>query len=193
MKFALLIGALLSGLAVTMLALAQASPDAALDALHKAGADANSAAFESLLAQDVVFLGVDGDARLEGQSARDFLSEHLMQGNAWAYRSIERETRLSPDGSVAWFDETLQHDQLGRGRGTGVLIRGSEGWKVAQYSLIVPLPGGAVSISGASGTQAVTAPGAANSPDATVVQPTGTQEKKRCMMTSHKTNTRAEC
>jgi len=192
MKFASLIGALLWGLALTMLAVAQASPDAALDALHKAGADANSEAFEALLAQDVVFLGVDGAARLEGPSARDFFSEHLMQGNAWAYRSIERETRLSTDGSVAWFDETLQHDQLGRGRGTGVLIRSSEGWKLAQYNLIVPLPGGAVSISGASGTQALIAPDAANSPGATSVQPTGTQ-KKRCMMTSHKTNTRAEC
>jgi len=193
MKFALLIGALFSGLAATMLALAQASPDAALDALHKAGAGANSAAFESLLAQDVVFIGVAGAARLEGQSARDFFSEHLVQGNAWAYRSTERETRLSADGSVAWFDEALEHDQLGRGRGAGVLIRSSEGWKLAQYNLIVPLPGGAGSTSGVSGTQAITAPGAANGPGQTGVQPTGIQEKKRCMMTSHKTNTRAEC
>ena len=38
MKFASLIGALFWGLAVTMLALAQASPDATLEALHKAGA-----------------------------------------------------------------------------------------------------------------------------------------------------------
>ena len=192
MKFASLIGTLLCSLAVTALAVAQASPDATLDALHKAGADANPAAFESLLAQDVVFLGVDGAARLEGQSAREFFDEHLMQGNAWAYRSSARETRLSPDGSVAWFDETLQHDQLGRGRGTGVLIRSSEGWKVAQYNLIVPLPGDAGSTSGALGTQAITAPDAANSPGATGAQPTGTHEKK-CMMTSHKTNTRAEC
>ena len=192
MKFASSIGVLLAGLAATMLALAQASPDATLDALHKAGAGANPAAFQSLLAQDVVFLGVAGATRLEGQSARDYFSEHLMLGKAWAYRSTGRETRLSPDGSVAWFDETLQHDQLGRGRGTGVLIRSSEGWKLAQYNLIVPLPGDAVSISGASGTQALIAPDAANSPGATSVQPTGTQ-KKRCMMTSHKTNTRAEC
>jgi hypothetical protein len=193
MKFTLLIGALLSGLAVSMLALAQASPDAALNALHEAGADANSAAFESLLTQDVVFLGVGGAARLEGPSARDFFREHLMQGNAWAYRSIERQTRLSPDGTVAWFDETLQHDQMGRGRGTGVLIRSSEGWKLAQYNLIVPLPGAEVSMSGASGTQAITAPDAANNSGATGVQPTSAQEKKRCMVTSHKTNTRAEC
>ena len=136
---------------------------------------------------------MDGAARLEGQSAREFFDEHLMQGNAWAYRSSARETRLSPDGSMAWFDETLEHDQLGRGRGTGVLIRSREGWKLAQYNLIIPLPGGAGSTSGVSGTQAITAPGAANGPGQTGVQPTGAQEKKRCMMTSHKTNTRADC
>jgi len=173
MKFASSIGVLLAGLAVTTLAVAQTSPDATLDALHKAGADANPAVFEALLAPDVVFLGVDGAPRLEGQSARDFFSKHLMQGSAWVYRSSERETRLSPDGSVAWFDETLQHDQLGRGRGTGVLIRSREGWKLAQYNLIVPLPGGAVSTAD--------------------MQPIVTQQKKRCTMTSHKTNSRAEC
>jgi len=193
MKFASLIGALVLGLAVTTLAVAQTSPDATLDALHKAGADANPAAFESLLAQDVVFLGVGGAARLEGQSARDFFREHLKHGNAWAYRSSGRETRLSTDGSVAWFDETLQHDQLGRGRGAGVLIRSSEGWKIAQYNFIVPLPGGEGSTSGTSGTEAITAPGSPNSAGATGVQPTGTQQKERCMMTRHKTNTRADC
>ena len=44
MKLASLMGALLWGFAVTMLAVAQATPDTALDALHKAGADANPAA-----------------------------------------------------------------------------------------------------------------------------------------------------
>jgi SnoaL-like domain len=173
MKFASLIGALLWGFAVTTLAVAQASPDATLDALHQAGVDANPAAFTALLAQDVVFLGVDGAARLEGPSAREFFGEHLLQANTWTYRSSDRDMRLSPDGSVAWFDETLEHDQLGRGRGTGVLIRSSGGWKLAQYNLSVPRPGGAGSAAG--------------------VQPADAQQKKRCMITSHKTNTRADC
>jgi hypothetical protein len=181
MKFVSMVAALLFGLSVTLLALAEASPDTALDALHQAGADANAAAFEALLAEDVVFLGVGSAGRLEGQAARAYFSEYLAQGNAWAYRSSLRETRVSADGSVAWFDETLEHGQLGLGRGTGVLVRSGEGWKVAQYNLTVPVSGGAA------------APGVLNGSGAAGVQPAEVQEKKRCMMTSHKTNTRAKC
>jgi hypothetical protein len=181
MKFVSMVGALLFGLSVTLMAHADATPDATLDALHKAGAEANAVAFEALLAEDVVFLGVGGAGRLEGQAARAYFSEYLAQGSVWAYSSSLRETRVSADGSVAWFDETLEHGQLGLGRATGVLVRSAEGWKVAQYNLTVPVSGGAA------------APGAVNSSGAAGVQPTAVPEKKRCMMTSHKTNTRAKC
>lgn len=191
MKFVLLVGALLFGLSVTLLALADATPDAALDALHKAGADADAAAFESLLAEDVVFLGVGGAGRLEGQAAREYFSAHLAQGDAWAYSSGLRETQVSADGNVAWFDETLEHDQLGGGRGTGVLIRSGTGWKVAQYNLTVPLPGAAAVSAG--GVVIPASSGATASPGAAAAQPTATEEKQRCRMTSFKTNTRANC
>lgn len=181
MKYVSMVGALLFGLSVTLLALADATPDAALDALHQAGADANAAAFEALLAEDVVFLGVGGTGRLEGQAARAYFSEYLTQGNAWAYSSSLRETRVSADGSVAWFDEMLEHGQLGPGRATGVLVRSGEGWKVAQYNLTVPVSGGA------------TLPGAVNSSGAAAVQPVELQEKERCKKARHKTNTRAKC
>ena len=193
MKISSLICGLLLALASSTLVLAQASPEAALDALHKAGADANQAAFTALLAQDVVFLGMDGANRLEGPAVRDFVRENFAHGNAWTYRSSQRETRLSTDGTVAWFDESLEHDQLGRGRGTGVLIRNSEGWKVAQYNLTFPLPNGAMPTAGALGTPAITSPGAAHSPGPADTQATEKQEKPRCRMTSFKTNTQASC
>jgi hypothetical protein len=181
MKFVSMVGVLLLVLSVTLRALADTTPDAALDALHKAGADANAAVFEALLAQDVVFLGVGGAGRLKGQAARAYFNEYLAQGNAWAYSSSLRETRVSADGSVAWFDETLEHGQLGLGRATGVLVRSGEGWKVAQYNLTVPVAGGAV------------APGAVSGAGEAGVQSVEVQEKERCKMTRHKTNTRAKC
>jgi hypothetical protein len=193
MKFVSMVGALLFGLSVTLLAQADATPDAALDALHKAGADANAAAFEALLAQDVVFLGVGGAGRLEGPAARAYFSEYLAQGNAWAYSSSLRETRVSADGSVAWFDETLEHGQLGLGRATGVLVRSGEGWKIAQYNLTVPVAGGAVATSAGSGSQAGASTGVVTGSSAAEQQPAQAQEKKRCRMTSFKTNTRAKC
>ncbi len=191
MNISSLICGLLLGLAGSAQVLAQASPEAALDALHKAGADANPTVFTALLAEDVVFLGMDAANRLEGQAVRNFVTDSFAKGNAWTFRSGQRETRLSNDGTVAWFDESLAHDQLGHGRGTGVLIRMGEGWKVAQYNLTVPLPNAAVATSGSGGAQAVIPAGTATNP-APAIAP-ATQEKKRCMMTSFKTNTRADC
>jgi hypothetical protein len=193
MKFVSMVGALLFGLSVTLLALADATPDSTLDALHKAGSDANTAAFEALLADDVVFLGMGGAGRLEGQAARAYFSEYLAQGNGWAYSSSLRETRVSADGSVAWFDETLEHGQLGLGRATGVLVRSGDGWKVAQYNLTVPVSGGAAAASAGSGSQAGASTGVVTGSSAAEEQPAQTQEKKRCRMTSFKTNTRAKC
>ena len=47
---------------------------------------------------------------------------------------------LSPDGSMAWFDEKLEHETYGRVRGTGVLRRTDEVWKLVHYSLSFPIP-----------------------------------------------------
>jgi hypothetical protein len=193
MKISFLICGLLLILAGSAQLFAQASPETTLDALHKAGADANPTAFTALLAQDVVFLGMDGANRLEGQAVRNFVTGNFAKGNAWTYRSGQRETRLSNDGSVAWFDESLEHDQLGHGRGTGVLIRINEEWKVAQYNLTVPQPNGTASTTGALGTQTISSPGAANDAGPADTQATGAKEKPRCKMTSFKTNTRADC
>jgi ketosteroid isomerase-like protein len=190
MKFVSIVGALLFGLSVTLRALADATPDAALDALHKAGADANAAAFEALLSEDVVFLGVGGAGRLEGQAARAYFSELMAQGNAWVYSSSLRETRVSDDGSVAWFDETLEHGQLGLGRATGVLVRSGEGWKVAQYNLTVPVSSGATPAAVGVSSPAGAASDAVNTSGA---PPAQVEDKKRCLMNRHKTNAPAKC
>jgi len=140
MKIISRLGAVWCALLVSMLAHAQTSPDAALNALHEAGADANQPAFVALLTNDVVFFGMDGSARLEGESVRDFVSERFYRGDEWAYRSSDRAVRLSTDGAVAWFDESLMGGELRSARGTGVLIREGESWKIAQYNLTQVTP-----------------------------------------------------
>ena len=170
-------GTLILGLLFTLRAFAEGSPEAALDSLHRAGAAANPVEFIGMLAPEAVFLGVDGSARLQGQSLRDYVSESFASGNAWDYSSSEREMRLSSDGAIAWFDECLQHHQRGSGRGTGVLIYSGGAWKIAQYNLTIPLPGAAVSGAQSSGPPAVTeAP-----------------QKPECRKIRHKTNKQASC
>ena len=42
--------------------------------------------------------------------------------------------------AVAWFDEALDTPNLGPARGSGVLVRTAETWKIAHYDLSVPIP-----------------------------------------------------
>lgn len=185
MKTTATIGALLLGLVIAAQATAGTSPAATLDAFYKAGAGANESAFIAQLAEDAVLLGVDGGARLQGQSLRDYVSASfgsgsVTNGDTWAYHSSDRQIRLSADGSVAWFDEALQHEQFGTGRASGVLIANGGNWKIAQYNLTLPLPGAAVaSPAGVSGA-ANTAPAAA-------------PQKPQCQQLRHKTNKKSSC
>ncbi len=137
--------------------------------------------------EDAVFLGVDGGARLQGQSLRDYVSKSLgsesaSNGNTWGYYSSDRQIRLSADGTVAWFDESLQHEQLGAGRASGVLVESGGNWKIAQYNRIASLPGVAVvaPIGGAGAAASNTVPAAA-------------PQKPECKQLRHKTNKKGSC
>jgi SnoaL-like domain len=53
---------------------------------------------------------------------------------------VRRAITLSDDGTVAWFDEDLATPNLGPSRGSGVLVKGSAGWRIAQYNLAIVIP-----------------------------------------------------
>ncbi len=41
---------------------------------------------------------------------------------------------------MAWFDEALDTPNMGPCRGSGVLVRAGDTWRIAQYNLSVPIP-----------------------------------------------------
>lgn len=114
--------------------------DSALDAFHAAAADADFAAYTALMTADIVFLGTDAGERWQGDAFRDFARPHFESGVGWTYLPEQRSVLLSEDGRTAWFDELLQHEKLGRCRGSGVMLLRDGEWKVAQYNLSVPVP-----------------------------------------------------
>jgi ketosteroid isomerase-like protein len=123
---------------------AQAQPERgvnlALDAFHAAAADADFAAYSALMTADIVFLGTDASERWQGDAFRDFARPHFESGAGWTYLPEQRSVLLSADGRTAWFDELLQHEKLGRCRGSGVMLLVDGEWKVAQYNLSLPVP-----------------------------------------------------
>jgi len=111
-----------------------------LDSYHKAAADAEWGAYFDLMSDDGIFIGTDARERWNKLEFRQYSSG----SNGWVYTSRERNINIAPDGQTAWFDEALLSQSYGSSRGTGVLIRVVQDWKISQYHLTLPIPNGMV-------------------------------------------------
>ena len=135
----------LAAAVVALAAPAAAQPDdpaATLDALHAAASRADGEAYFRLFTPDAVFLGTDVSERWTLPQFRAYAAPVFAQGRGWTYRPRSRTVTLAPGECrcIAWFDEVLDSESYGTSRGTGVLVRGEGGWKVAQYALTFPIP-----------------------------------------------------
>jgi SnoaL-like domain len=111
-----------------------------LDDFHAAAAEANEERYLARWSPAGVFLGTDPDDRWAGDTFTDFVHASFSRGRGWTYVVESRSVDVAEDGRTAWFDERLLNDSYGVCRGTGVLQRRDDGWKIEQYSLSVPIP-----------------------------------------------------
>ena len=114
-----------------------------LDAFHAAAAAADEEAYFALFAREGVFLGTDASERWSVPAFRAYVHPHFSVGRGWTYVPRRRHVSFSAGNDVAWFDELLDHEKYGELRGTGVLLRENERWKVAQYNLTFMVPNAA--------------------------------------------------
>jgi ketosteroid isomerase-like protein len=120
--------------------IAAATPAEALDAFHAAAAAADGDAYFEVLTEDVIVIGTDPGERWDRAAFRAFCEPYFSRGIGWTYVAVERNVSLAPDGTHAWFDESLDNASYGRCRGTGVLRRTPGGWRIAQYCYTIPIP-----------------------------------------------------
>lgn len=112
-----------------------------LDAWHDAAARADENAYFAHFADaDSIFMGTDATERWTATEFRAWAKPYFDRGRAWAFKVVERHTYLSPDESIAWFDEVLDTPNMGPCRGSGVAVRRDGVWKVAHYNLTLPVP-----------------------------------------------------
>jgi hypothetical protein len=113
-----------------------------LDAFHQAESKADGKAYFDLFAPDAVFIGTDASERWPIEAFRAYAMERFQQGKGWTYKPRERHVTLAqiPCQCIAWFDELLDNAKYGTSRGTGVLTRTDQGWKIEQYALTFPIP-----------------------------------------------------
>lgn len=111
-----------------------------LDGYHLAAANGEWDTYFDLMSEDGVFIGTDARERWGKLEFRQYSSG----SNGWVYTPQQRNINITPDGQSAWFDEALLSQSYGTSRGTGVLIRTAQGWKISQYHLTLPIPNGMV-------------------------------------------------
>jgi len=111
-----------------------------LDAWHAAAARAEEEVYFAYFTPDAVFLGTDPAERWTRDEFRQWAHPRFATGTAWTMTATKRRISLSADGKVAWFDEDVLSKGLGPVRGSGVLVRVGDTWKIAQYNLSVPIP-----------------------------------------------------
>ncbi|PKI14027.1 nuclear transport factor 2 family protein [Colwellia sp. 12G3] len=113
-----------------------------LNSFHQAAADAQAKPYFDLFSEEAIFLGTDASERWSKEEFKAFVVPYFSKGTGWLYTPTERNISLVKEGQVAFFDELLFSESYGTCRGSGVLIKTKQGWKISQYNLSIPMPNG---------------------------------------------------
>lgn len=110
-----------------------------LDNWHKAAANANFKEYFDVLSDDAIYIGTDATENWNKKAFEAFAKPYFDKGKAWSFTVLERHVYFSQDGKTAWFDELL-NTQMKICRGSGVLIKVKNTWKIKHYVLSMTIP-----------------------------------------------------
>lgn len=110
-----------------------------IDNWHHAAAIADEDVFFGSLADSAVYLGTDPKERWLKQEFMDWGMKYFERETAWAFKPYNRFWEFSEDMNYAWFDELLE-THMGICRGSGVLKKEENRWKIVHYNLALTLP-----------------------------------------------------
>ena len=110
-----------------------------LNSWHKAAAEAKFDTYFSMMSDDAVFIGTDATENWNKTAFKTFAKPYFDKGKAWNFTSIQRNIYLSKDNKTAWFDELLD-TQMKICRGSGILVKVGDDWKIQQYVLSMTIP-----------------------------------------------------
>jgi hypothetical protein len=111
----------------------------AMDKWHEAAAHGDEEVFFKWMDTDAIYLGTDSAERWSKEEFRKWSKPHFDKEVAWAFKPKKRNIYFSDKGQYAWFEETLD-TWMGECRGTGVMRRLPEGWRIKHYNLAILVP-----------------------------------------------------
>ncbi|PKI03035.1 nuclear transport factor 2 family protein [Glaciecola sp. 33A] len=109
-----------------------------VDGLHDSARRADLTGYLGAFTQSGVFMGTDDWERWTRPKTLDaYVKERFKEGVGWTYKSVERHINMTQSQDFAWFDEIIVSEKWGRFRGTGVVVKEQDNWKITHYSMSV--------------------------------------------------------
>lgn len=110
-----------------------------LDSFNLAAAQADYNKYFNYFTDDAVFIGTDATENWDKKSFMIWAKPYFDKGKAWNFKSLKRNIYFDPTGKFVWFDELL-NTQMKICRGSGVVVKIGNEWKVQQYVLSMTIP-----------------------------------------------------
>lgn len=110
-----------------------------LDDLNTFAANADYKNYFDLFAAESSYIGTDATEIWNKKEFMDWSKPYFDKKTTWNFTSLKRNIFFSSDGKYAWFDELLD-TQMKLCRGSGVLEKIGNQWKIKQYVLSQTIP-----------------------------------------------------
>jgi hypothetical protein len=122
-----------------LLAMERQQISSLLDSFNIAAAKAAYKRYFDFFAKDAIFIGTDATEHWTKDSFMVWAKPFFDRGRAWNFTSIDRHIYFADNARIAWFDELL-NTQMKICRGSGVLEKQVNEWKIKQYVLSMAIP-----------------------------------------------------
>ena len=113
--------------------------DSLITKWHKNASESKMQEYISAMSQKAVYLGTDANEHWTKKEFEAFCKPYFDKKTTWNFKLVKRNIYLSNDLNIAWFDELLD-TKLGLCRGSGVLQKTDDQWRVEQYVLSPTIP-----------------------------------------------------
>jgi hypothetical protein len=117
--------------------------DIVMDAWHHAASVADSTTYFGTMASErSIFIGTDETERWTTSEFKTWSRRYFQRASAWTFVPVDGERHIQTQGDVAWLDEKLDSQHMGRCRGTGILTfdHHANSWKIEHYTLSYAVP-----------------------------------------------------
>jgi len=89
-----------------------------------------------VMGESFIFLGTDPKERWSKDEFYGFCKPYFEKESTWSFTPLWRNVYFSEDGKTAWFEEQLT-TWMEECRGSGVLVKKDNEWKLVHYNLTV--------------------------------------------------------